>query len=329
MTMMKVSYRRVVAALSPLLLAGAVVAPASAQTGQFDGVNWADPRDNFADDALVLSGLAASDSYATVRAKSVRVAAEFYTRLGANTVRIPINPATVNGSSWAAYRGVIDGIRAQGARVIIAYWEGTDRDGRIDDRAAFDTMWGTVVNAYASDAEVYFEPMNEPHGYSLADWSTIAASWVSRFSSLPRGRMVIDGQGYSEDVKGVCADSRFNGTLLGVHNYAFWANRSYDQWVADWRNKIGSCGNRTVITEFGATMSSGYDYGAPSNINEVMYIQAAARVAREQGMGAVYWPGLRDNDTYAMTTRSGSGTDITLTVVNASGRNSLREAWGF
>jgi hypothetical protein len=315
--------------LALALAAGSIAAPAAAQTGQFDGVNWADPRDNFTNDPLVLSGLAADDSYSTVRAKANRIAAEFYTKLGANTVRVPINPATVNSTRWSAYKGVIDGIRAQGARVIVAYWEGTDRNGRIDDRAAFDTMWGTVVQAYASDANVFFEPMNEPHGYSLTDWSNIAASWVSRFSNIPRGRMVIDGQGYSEDVKGVCADRRFDGTLLGLHNYAFWASRTYDQWLADWRGRIGTCGARTVVTEFGTVMNAGYNFSAPSNVNEVTYMQAAGRVFREQGLGAVYWPGLRDNDSYAMTTRSGSGTNITLNVVSASGRDSLRWAWGF
>lgn len=318
-----------VTALGIIAQCGIMSSDAEAQTGRFDGVNWADPRDNFANDALVLSGLSAGDSYATVRSKATQVASEFSAKLGANTVRVPINPATVNSSRWTSYKGVIDGLRAQGANVIVAYWEGTDRDGRIDDRAAFDTMWGTVVAAYSGDNGVYFEPMNEPHGYSLPDWANIAASWVTRFSTVPRGRMIIDGQGYSEDVKGVCADSRFNNTLLGLHNYAFWASRTYQQWIDDWRSRIGTCGNRTIITEFGTVMNSGHDFAAPSSNNEVMYMQATNRVAREAGMGTVYWPGLRDNDIYAMTTRSAATTAITLSVVNASGRDSLRWGWGF
>jgi Cellulase (glycosyl hydrolase family 5) len=45
----------------------AVIAPvASAEdTSGFRGVNWADPRDNYAADAVVPSGLSISDSYAT------------------------------------------------------------------------------------------------------------------------------------------------------------------------------------------------------------------------------------------------------------------------
>ena len=66
---MKTILRLAAAALSASFLAGLAV-PANADTGQFDGVNWADPRDNFADDALVLSGLTASDSYATIKAKA-------------------------------------------------------------------------------------------------------------------------------------------------------------------------------------------------------------------------------------------------------------------
>jgi endoglucanase len=43
------------------------VAPATAASpdnpAQFKGVNWADPRDNFADDAVVPSGLSVDDRY--------------------------------------------------------------------------------------------------------------------------------------------------------------------------------------------------------------------------------------------------------------------------
>ena len=326
---MKTVIRLAIAAVSAASLAGLAAVPAHAGTGQFDGVNWADPRDNFADDALVLSGLTAADSYATVKAKAQSIAAEFYTKVGANTIRIPINPATVNSSRWAAYKGVIDGIRAQGARVIIAYWEGTNRDGVIDNTTAYNTMWDTVVAAYGSDSFVFFEPMNEPHGYTLSAWGGVAAAWLARYPNISRDRVVVDGQGYSENVTGVCADSRLNGTLLGLHNYAYWANRTYNQWLADWSSRIGSCASRTVITEFGATMNTGLNYSAPSSNNEVMYMQAATKTARDNAMGLVYWPGLRDGDSYSLTTRGGAGTNITLTVVNASGKNNVQYGYGF
>ena len=46
-----------------LVLAFAFVANAFAITSQFRGVNWADKRDNFVSDVLVLSGMSLSDNY--------------------------------------------------------------------------------------------------------------------------------------------------------------------------------------------------------------------------------------------------------------------------
>src|SRR6266700_8217409 len=43
---------------------------AHAATNQFRGVNWADPRDNYANDPVVPSGLSTSDNYATTYAKA-------------------------------------------------------------------------------------------------------------------------------------------------------------------------------------------------------------------------------------------------------------------
>ena len=57
--------RGAVAAVVVVVGVGAAPAPALAATNQFNGVNCADPRDNYADDPVVLSGLSTSDSYAT------------------------------------------------------------------------------------------------------------------------------------------------------------------------------------------------------------------------------------------------------------------------
>ena len=76
---------------------------ASADTTQFRGVNWARLGDNFNGGALVLQGLSSSDSYATVLAKANAIYTGFENNLGANTVRLPINTATVGTSWWNSY----------------------------------------------------------------------------------------------------------------------------------------------------------------------------------------------------------------------------------
>ena len=112
---------------------------------QFQGANWADPRDNYAADAVVPSGLAVSDSYRTTYRKADGILAAFHGKLGANTVRLPINPASVGTAWWNSYRGAIDAATDRGFKVILSYWESnTAKDGRVDDAAAWQRMWRTV-----------------------------------------------------------------------------------------------------------------------------------------------------------------------------------------
>jgi aryl-phospho-beta-D-glucosidase BglC (GH1 family) len=95
-------------------------------------------------------------------------------------VRLPINPYTVNGTFWSSYTGAIDAAVAAGVKVILSYREGTAaKDGLIDNTTAWSTMWSTVTTKYASTSAVYFEPMNEPFGYSATGWADVAAGWLS------------------------------------------------------------------------------------------------------------------------------------------------------
>lgn len=330
-------------ASAALLCAGlqpsaAAATPATATTGhtantsQFKGVNWADPRDNFADDPVVLSGLSLSDSYATTYRKASRVIAAFHANLGANTVRLPINPYTVNGSYWHSYRAVIDAATRLHFKVIVSYWEGTGaaKDGLIDDTAAYWRMWSTVTRAYKANDRVYFEPMNEPHGYTPAEWADVAAQWIDTFrAAVPRDRVFVSGSGYNDSVVSVCADPRLKGTYLSLHHYGFWGNRTYDEWTTDLKARLGDCAWRTVADEFGATMTSGLDYnGTNAGNNEISFIQADTDTFRALRMGSVYWPGLRTGDTYSLQTLTGDPASPWLATTNASGADRLAWAWG-
>jgi endoglucanase len=297
------------------------------------GVNWADGRDNFVDGWVIPSGLSASDTYTTVSSKANAILTGFQNNLpGVNTVRLPINPSTVLESWWASYRGAIDRALSKNMKVIVACWESaSSRDGRIDNTTEFWNMWQAVVNQYGSNANVYFEVFNEPHGYTLSELTTIYAEWLSRYSAVPRGRILLGGTGYSETVTGVGADSRFSSCLLSLHNYAFWntSRVSVTEWELDWRSRYGSYGSRTVVTEYGAAMTTGKNYTGPANGDaEIAYMQGATNVFRNDGISSVYWPGLRDNDSYSIQNRGGSGTNITLTTTNSSGAQRIRYGWG-
>jgi hypothetical protein len=248
---------------------------------------------------------------------------------GINTVRLPINPPSVLEVWWSRYTGAIDKAISKNMNVILCPWESaSSRNGMVDDTAAFWKMWDTVITKYGSSSKVFFEVFNEPYGYSLSSLEDLYVQFLSRYPTVPRERILLGGTGYSENVTAIGAESRFNGCLLALHNYAFWATRTLSGWESDWRNRYGNYALRTVVTEFGAGMTTGKDYTSGSNSdNEIAYIQGSTNVFRTDKVSSVYWPGLRDGDTYSIQTRGGSGTNITLTTTNASGVSRIRYGW--
>src|ERR1700760_4627434 len=94
--------------------------PAAAATNSFRGVNWADARDNYVDGWVIPTGLTASDSYATVKSKADGILSGFQSLIGANRVRLPINPQSVDSAWWSAYKGAVDSALGHGMRVILS-----------------------------------------------------------------------------------------------------------------------------------------------------------------------------------------------------------------
>ncbi|MEV7989314.1 RICIN domain-containing protein [Micromonospora sp. NPDC085948] len=315
----------------------ATAGPAAAATSQFRGMNWAQLGDNFSTSPLVVQGLSQSDSYATVQAKANALYDDMASTMGINTVRLPINTQTVaNTTWWNAYRGAIDAATARGMKVILAFWTDHNSGARIANLAAWNTMWSSVTSAYGSNTNVYFEPMNEPGGYSSAQWRDIAATWLSTHYSAVPSRVLIGGTGASQDLRDVCNDSRFNGTLLSFHHYAFfYGAMTYDAWRSHMQTRLGNCASRAVATEFGGPMDNGLNYAdANSTDNFVRHIRAMAQVMRDNQMGGTYWPALggknsgSGHDWYSMFALSGSGTNLNLTIRNTSGADRIRYAYG-
>jgi hypothetical protein len=296
-------------------------------TGSIDAVNWADGRDNYNSGWVLPSGILSGDSYTTIKAHAQTICSNFKSKLGANTVRIPINPPTVS-QWWGNYKGTIDGALAQGMKVIICCWTESGSIGYVTNWTNFINMWTTVINSYGSNGNCYFEILNEPFSYSQNDLLNMYASWLSQFSSVPRSRVLAGGTGYCDNVSKIGSDSRISNCLLSQHIYAWWANYNTNgAWYNNISGRIGSYSSRTIITEFGCTMNSGLKfYGVSSTNNEVCYMQGITNYARAKGMGITYWPGLRDGDSYSITRRN---SDYSLAVVNADGVNQLKWGYGF
>lgn len=296
-----------------------------AVSADLKGVNWADPDDNFEDGWVVISGLSSTDNYATTKSKAGNIINAFQQR-GANTIRMPVNPPTVLESWWNAYTGAIDTAVNKGLNVILAYWEGSSsRDGIIDNTTQFWNMWQAIVNKYGSNSRVFFEPFNEPHGYSATNLNNIYATWLTNYPTVPRDRILLDGAGYAQDVNVVGADSRLTNCLLSYHNYTWFDNNKTT--AGDWVAAIQSIAYpaRTVVTEFGIPMTNGKNYlGAAGTDREIAYFQGMTNGILARSMGCVYWPGLRNGDGYSLLTLSGTS----LTTNNASGLSRLQYAWG-
>lgn len=293
-------------------------------TASFKGVNWADPRDNFADDWLILSGLSATDNDEVMLSKTDSILSSFKA-VGANTVRLPVNPPTILQSYWPHYSAVIREATTKGFKVILGYWEGaSSKDGLVDDTASFRMMWDAIVAKFRLNQNVYFEVMNEPHGYNLDNLKTLYAEWLARYPDLPRRRILLDGTGYATGVNDIGADRRFDSCLLSFHYYT-WFNGDY-QTVSDWELPLKDLTypKRTVMTEFGVPMTGGDAYtSAPQSDNNVTYLQGITGQLHTLGIGSVYWPGLRVGDSYSMFKYNDG-----ITVNNKSGLSLLKYAWG-
>jgi hypothetical protein len=148
--------------------------------------------------------------------------------------------------------------------------------------------------------------------------------------------VLIGGTGFSQDLRDICNDSRFNNTLLSFHTYTFlYGANTYAGWVSNIQTRLGNCASRAVVTEFGAPMNDGRNYAdAASTDNFVRYVRAVTQVMRDNGMGATYWPALGGKtgsigyDWYSMFAKSGSGTNLNLAIRNTSGADRLRYGWG-
>ncbi|OIR03439.1 cellulase (glycosyl hydrolase family 5) [mine drainage metagenome] len=210
-------------------------------------------------------------------------------------------------------------------KVIVACWEAaSSKDGKVDDADAFWKMWNEVVHKYKSDANVYFEIFNEPHGYTVADLKEFYFKWLETYTDIPRRRIMLDGAGYAHDVNSIGDDNRFDSCLLSFHEYT-WFDTVYKT-VADWEMPVMSIKypKRTVVTEFGIPMTTGKDYlGSPVNAVQVAYLQGMTNQMHDRNIGSVYWPGLRAGDSFSLLTLKGNS----VFVNNISGLARIQYGW--
>lgn len=291
----------------------------------FHGFNWADPNDNYIDGPLLLTGLSIGQSHSEVVSVARTVLGAFQ-GAGANTIRIPINPETALGSWWSSYRGVIDEATSRGFKVIIANWTGSGNSGTVNDLPSAFRMWDAVVSAYNGNGNVYFEILNEPYGYSASGWLSVVSQWLSRYPTVPRGRVFVGGTGYCQNIPAVAWSSVTSGCLFSCHDYGFWnPDETSDSWFYySLLNEVGNYSKRTVLTEFGGSMNQGWNYrGSDQGNYQIASVKGFCNYCRATGMGSTYWAGLKNGDWYSMFSLNGA----TVSLESSSGLAVLRSSW--
>ena len=310
--------------------------PAFAATSQFHGVNWADPNDNFITGPNIPVGLSQSDSYSATYTKATAILKGFQS-LGANTVRFGINAATTSSSWWNSYTAAFDAATALGMNVIICPWL---QNGTVSDTTSFYQMWDTVINKYGGSSNFYFDIMNEPYAMSATQLTSTAATWLARYPSVPRDRVIVPGLYSDQSLCAVGADSALNGTLLSIHIYGMFgdSHTTEQAWINDFEGELCGYSSRAVLTEFGVPMNTGANYDGPRDgNNDVSYLYGITDTVRALGMGSVLWTGIKqntqtsgpgpcENASCAITSLNSSGTGETVT--NQSGLDRLRWGWG-
>ena len=231
-----------------------------------------------------------------------RVCSAFKTIGRGNTVRFPVNAATVsNVSWWTKYKRLIDRvIGVHGMKVILAYWEASNsKDGRVDNSNNWKKMWMTIDAEYGNNPMVYMEPMNEPHGYSRNALLDLYRDFRRFMTNLPAERTICDGTGYSQNVAAIGDDPRVAGCLFSFHLYHWFGSQTGEQgWTDRFNRGVGKFASRTIVTEWGSECTQGHDYSMASSDNKISYIRAMSRRINELKMGSVYWPGIRDYDDW-------------------------------
>jgi endoglucanase len=307
------------------ILATSVFMPAIAsatQTWWMRGGNWADGRDNYVDGWIIPSGLTASSSASQAASKAHQIATDIngITDGNGRIVRMGINPQTVSDPTWwPVFCAAVDKLNSDGVDVILGNWEGTVKDGKID--ANWKTMWQKVSSKYGSNSKVWFEPINEPYGYSTSALISLYNDYLS-WIGKSQDRIVLDGTGYSENVGNI--GGSFPSCKLGLHIYSWWASHNESGWASEVATRIGGYQDRTLITEMGAPATTGVNYGSASSDNTISYVRGVTSQARAYTIGIVYWPSHRDGDSYRLF-KDTSGGGFT----NTSLKDRLRYGWNF
>lgn len=312
----------VLAAAVPMLFAET----AHADTSWVRGGNW-HSYGGGTNGPMFPAGLNSSMTTAQVATETDIVAYDDKS-VGINFVRVGVDPYMVS-HYWSLVQAYINELIADGLRVDICCWyQDTSLDGIIPNFNTWKSMWQKIDGVYKDNNMVYYEPINEPHGYSSADLrNNIYAPFLSFINKSRQDHIILDGTGYADNVADIGGDSRFTNCKLAVHDYPFW-HTSYtteSAWKTQLASEVAGYQDRTIMTEFGAPTTTGLDYQISTNNNNISFLRGMCEQCRAWPMGSVYFPVHQATTKNNKRLFNGPGGGI----INQSSANELQYGWDF
>lgn len=247
--------------------------------------------------------------------------------LGANftALRLGLNVQTAHHRpSLEILRGYIDKLGPDAEPgVLLCMWdtlqpgEHGHGDGRVNNVTEMGAAWKVAAAAFAG-TRIKFEIFNEPFGYSSADGYLSEMLRIVSLAELPLDRVVLDGMGYAQDPAKIAG--MWPG-WLAYHLYPNWlpdGARTQERFSNLVQGKLQHISSRTLITEFGASLSVDVDYekyqpsgwGASGDVNMLRGLDDAVTAFRNAGngvLGAYHWHGWDNGDSYSFWGRGYRG----------------------
>ena len=239
-----------------------------------------------------------------------------------NSMRLPINVETANDTnSLEKLKSYIN--QFPGSNAIICMFDTltgaqTDHgDGRPNSLTTMGAAWKKIHAVFSGYSNVRYEIFNEPFGYNknnpvgyVRDMKKIIS-----LGGLPESKCILNGMGYADDINLVVTGG-WTGDLA-YHFYPSWSSdHSQEAYSNLAQAALGSWGQKTWITEFGANLGWTAQYGytnscygtyldgnqaASADVNCLRGLDDALRALKASGRGVkgtFHWHGWNNGDTY-------------------------------
>src|SRR3984893_4767027 len=262
---------------------------------------------------------------------------DYFASKGLTAIRLPfllerVQPV-MNGALSATELSYIDDVvnyaGSKGIHVILdphsyGYAYGSQIGSAAVPNSAFANFWGQLAGHFASNSNVLFGLMNEPHDISATQWlgSVNAAIAAIRGAGATSQQILVPGTYWDSAVTWTSSDNATvigNGVIDPAHNFAFEVHQYLDTWGAGTQSDVVSAtigaerlaavtawaeatGNKLFLGEFGVS-SDAVSLEALNNM--LSFMQQHSDVWE----GGTYWAAGAWQGTYMYSVEPANGLD--------------------